>query len=195
MMPRKKVTSKNDGAMPMVHPNAAAIDVGSTLLMAAVRADRVRAGPRFRDLHDRSASAGSLVCRMRRRDRRDEIDQRLLDSDLRASQRPWLYCVPCQCTRRQARARAQDRRQRCTVAAAASFLRFAATQSVSRPKGHFIELRAYVRQRERLPVCGLAYSAHAEGADRDEPPTPPCRRRYHRRNRTADHPRNPLRRT
>ena len=40
MMPRKKVTSKNDGAMPMVHPNAAAIDVGSTLLIAAVRADR-----------------------------------------------------------------------------------------------------------------------------------------------------------
>jgi hypothetical protein len=40
MMPRKKVTSKNDRTMPMVHPNAAAIDVGATLLMAAVRADR-----------------------------------------------------------------------------------------------------------------------------------------------------------
>ena len=39
MMPRKKLTSKNDRTMPMVHPNAAAIDVGSTLLMAAVRAD------------------------------------------------------------------------------------------------------------------------------------------------------------
>ena len=40
MMPRKKVRSKDDRSMPMVHPNAAAIDVGSTLLMAAVRADR-----------------------------------------------------------------------------------------------------------------------------------------------------------
>ena len=40
MMPWKKLTSKNDRTMPMVHPNAAAIDVGSTLLMAAVRADR-----------------------------------------------------------------------------------------------------------------------------------------------------------
>ena len=39
MMPRKKLRSKNDRTMPMVHPNAAAIDVGSTLLMAAVRAD------------------------------------------------------------------------------------------------------------------------------------------------------------
>jgi hypothetical protein len=40
MMPRKKVRSKDDRSMPMVHPNAAAIDVGATLLMAAVRADR-----------------------------------------------------------------------------------------------------------------------------------------------------------
>jgi transposase len=41
MMPRKKVRSKvrskDDRTMPMVHPNQAAIDVGSTLLMAAVR--------------------------------------------------------------------------------------------------------------------------------------------------------------
>ena len=40
MMPRKKAKSKSDRAMTMVHPNAAAIDVGATLLMAAVRADR-----------------------------------------------------------------------------------------------------------------------------------------------------------
>jgi transposase len=39
-MPRKKAKSKSDRAMTMVHPNAAAIDVGATLLMAAVRADR-----------------------------------------------------------------------------------------------------------------------------------------------------------
>ena len=39
-MPRKKGKPKSDRAMSMVHPNAAAIDVGATLLMAAVRADR-----------------------------------------------------------------------------------------------------------------------------------------------------------
>ena len=61
MMPRKKVKSKNGGAMPMVHPNAAAIDVGSTLLMAAVRPDRtsepVRSFGTFTtDLHRLAAS-------------------------------------------------------------------------------------------------------------------------------------------
>jgi hypothetical protein len=39
-MPRKKAKSKSDRTLQMVHPNAAAIDVGATLLMAAVRADR-----------------------------------------------------------------------------------------------------------------------------------------------------------
>ena len=39
-MNRKRTKSKLDRAMPMVHPNAAAIDVGATMHMAAVRADR-----------------------------------------------------------------------------------------------------------------------------------------------------------
>ena len=36
----KKSKSRNSSKMPMVHPNAAAIDVGETMHMAAVRADR-----------------------------------------------------------------------------------------------------------------------------------------------------------
>src|SRR5947207_15977981 len=36
----KRSKSRNDGKMPMVHPNAAAIDVGATMHMAAVNADR-----------------------------------------------------------------------------------------------------------------------------------------------------------
>src|SRR3974390_1709315 len=39
-MNRKTTKSKIDRTMPMVHPNAAAIDVGATMHMAAVRADR-----------------------------------------------------------------------------------------------------------------------------------------------------------
>jgi transposase len=39
-MNRKRSKSKIDRTMPMVHPNAAAIDVGATMHMAAVRADR-----------------------------------------------------------------------------------------------------------------------------------------------------------
>ena len=39
-MNRKRSKSRVDRTMPMVHPNAAAIDVGATMHMAAVRADR-----------------------------------------------------------------------------------------------------------------------------------------------------------
>src|SRR5262252_5293369 len=39
-MNRKRSKPKIDRKMPMVHPNAAAIDIGATMHMAAVRADR-----------------------------------------------------------------------------------------------------------------------------------------------------------
>src|ERR1019366_5529998 len=130
---------------------------------------------------------------MWRRDSRYGIDQRLLDSNFRASRCPWLYCVPCQCARCQARARTQDRRQRCAVAAASSFFWSAACQlSAQRPDRRAASIRAPARASAR--VCGLTYPAHAEGVDRDECSAPPRRRRHHRRDRSADHPRNPRRR-
>jgi transposase len=39
-MNRNTSKAKIDRTMPMVHPNAAAIDIGATMHMAAVRADR-----------------------------------------------------------------------------------------------------------------------------------------------------------
>ena len=39
-MNRKRSKSKVERTLPMMHPNAAAIDVGATMHMAAVRADR-----------------------------------------------------------------------------------------------------------------------------------------------------------
>jgi hypothetical protein len=39
-MNRKRSKAKIDRKMPMVYPNAAAVDVGATMHMAAVRADR-----------------------------------------------------------------------------------------------------------------------------------------------------------
>src|SRR5260370_34749181 len=39
-MNRNRSKSKVDRTMPMVHPNAAAIDIGASMHMAAVRADR-----------------------------------------------------------------------------------------------------------------------------------------------------------
>ena len=40
-MTPKRSKSRHDRKMPMVHPNAAAIDIGATMHMAAVRADGV----------------------------------------------------------------------------------------------------------------------------------------------------------
>src|SRR4051812_46016574 len=46
-----------------------------------------------------------------------------------------------------------------------------------RPKGEIATLRSYLRQRERLlDVGGRPHPAHAEGADRDEPAAPSRRR-------------------
>ncbi|WP_208699335.1 MULTISPECIES: hypothetical protein [unclassified Mesorhizobium] len=52
----KRSNSKGGGKMPMLHMNAAAIDIGATMHMAAVRADRapepVRSSGTFTtDLH------------------------------------------------------------------------------------------------------------------------------------------------
>src|SRR5439155_15268756 len=38
----KRSKSRHDRKMPMVHPNAAAIDIGATMHMAAVRGDRAQ---------------------------------------------------------------------------------------------------------------------------------------------------------
>src|SRR5580693_2638836 len=105
-MNRKRSKSRIDRTLPMMHPNAAAIDVGATIHMAAVRADRapqpVRSFGTFTtDLHrlvDWFTECGV-----------ETVDQRLLDTDFRASRCTWVHCVSCQRPRCQARAWTQDR--------------------------------------------------------------------------------------
>nr|WP_246660731.1 transposase [Tardiphaga sp. vice154] len=63
-----------------------------------------------------------------------------------------------------------------------------------RPKGQIAELRAYVRQRERLLEYAASHPAHAEGLDGDESSAAPRRRRHHRCDRPAYHTRDPCRR-
>jgi hypothetical protein len=61
-----------------------------------------------------------------------------------------------------------------------------------RPKGEIVELRAYLRQRERLLEYAASHIQHMQkGTDRDESAAPPRRCRHHRRDRAADHPRDP----
>src|SRR6266851_3436199 len=114
---------------------------------------------------------------MRRRDRRHGINQRLLDPNFRASRCTGVRCFSCQRARCQARAGAQDRCQRRAVAAAAPFVRIAASQlSAQRADCRTASLRASARA--SAGVRGLAHPAYAEGADRDESSAPPRRRRY-----------------
>ena len=99
-MNRKRSKSKVERTLPMMHPNAGAIDVGATMHMAAVRADRttepVRSFGTFTtDLHrlvDWFTECGVETVVM-------EFDQRLLDSDFRASRCPWVRCISGQCAR------------------------------------------------------------------------------------------------
>ena len=74
-MNRKKWKSKIDRTMPVVHPNAAAIDIGATMHMAAVRADRAP---------EPVCSFGTFTADL----------HRLVDWF--ASRCAGVYCVPCQ---------------------------------------------------------------------------------------------------
>ena len=163
MMPRKKLRSKNDGAMPMVHPNAAAIDVGSTLLMAAVRADRtsepVRSFGTFTtDLH--RLAAWFAECGV----------------ETVAMESTSVYWIPIY-ELLDARGftvflvNARDAKHvpgRKTDVSDAQWLQrlhsYGLLRASFRPKGHFIELRAYVRQRERLLEYAASHIQHMQKA-------------------------------
>ena len=163
MMPRKKLRSKNDRAMPMVHPNAAAIDVGSTLLMAAVRADRtsepVRSFGTFTtDLH--RLAAWFAECGV----------------ETVAMESTSVYWIPIY-ELLDARGftvflvNARDAKHvpgRKTDVSDAQWLQrlhsYGLLRASFRPKGHFIALRAYVRQRERLLEYAASHIQHMQKA-------------------------------
>ena len=162
MMPRKKLRSKNNRTMPMVHPNAAAIDVGSTLLMA-VRADRtsepVRSFGTFTtDLH--RLAAWFAECGV----------------ETVAMESTSVYWIPIY-ELLDARGftvflvNARDAKHvpgRKTDVSDAQWLQrlhsYGLLRASFRPKGHFIELRAYVRQRERLLEYAASHIQHMQKA-------------------------------
>lgn len=147
--------------MPMVHPNAAAIDVGATIHMAAVRADRAPE-PELRYLHGGSASAGRLLYGMRRRDGRRGIDQRhwIPIFELLDAEKFTVFLV-----------NARDAKHvpgRKTDVSDAQWLQrlhsFGLLRASFQPKGQIAELRAYVRQRERLPEYAASHIQHMQKA-------------------------------
>src|SRR5512144_278277 len=150
-------------ALPIVHPNAAAIDVGSTLLMAAVRADRtsepVRSFGTFTtDLH--RLAAWFVECGV----------------DTVAMESTSVYWIPIY-ELLDARGftvflvNARDAKHvpgRKTDVSDAQWLQrlhsYGLLRASFRPKGQIAELRAYVRQRERLLEYAASHIQHIQKA-------------------------------
>jgi len=162
-MPRKKAKSKSDRTLQMVHPNAAAIDVGATLLMAAVRADRTA---------DPVRSFGTFTTDL----------HRLVDwfaecgVDTVAMESTSVYWIPIY-ELLDARGfavflvNARDAKHvpgRKTDVSDAQWLQrlhsYGLLRASFRPKGQFTQLRAYVRQRERLLEYAASHIQHMQKA-------------------------------
>lgn len=162
-MPRKKGKPKSDRAMSMVHPNAAAIDVGATLLMAAVTADRtpepVRSFGTFTtDLHrlvEWFAECGVETVAMESTSVYWIPIYELLDA------RGFVVFL----------VNARDAKHvpgRKTDVSDAQWLQrlhsYGLLRASFRPKGQFTALRAYVRQRERLLEYAASHIQHMQKA-------------------------------
>lgn len=162
-MSRNRSKSKIDRTMPMVHPNAAAIDIGATMHMAAVRADRtpepVRSFGTFTaDLHrlvDWFTECG--------------VETVVMESTS-------VYWIPI-FELLDARGftvflvNARDAKHvpgRKTDVSDAQWLQrlhsHGLLRASFRPKGQIAELRAYVRQRERLLEYAASHIQHMQKA-------------------------------
>src|ERR1700704_5282016 len=155
--------SKNGSKMPMVHPNAAAIDVGATMHMAAVRADRawepVRSFGTFTaDLHrlvNWFTECGVETVVMETTSVYWIPIFELLDARAFA-----VFVV-----------NARDAKHvpgRKTDVSDAQWLQrlhsYGLLRASFRPKGQIAELRAYVRQRERLLEYAASHIQHMQKA-------------------------------
>jgi transposase len=162
-MNRKRSKPKSDRSMPMVHPNAAAIDVGATMHMAAVRADRtpepVRSFGTFTiDLHrlvDWFVECGVETVVMESTSVYWIPIFELLDA------RGFAVFV----------VNARDAKHvpgRKTDVSDAQWLQrlhsYGLLRASFRPKGQIAELRAYVRQRERLVEYAASHIQHMQKA-------------------------------
>jgi len=162
-MSRKTTKSKLGRTMPMVHPNAAAIDVGATMHMAAVSADRspepVRSFGTFTtDLH-------RLVNWLKE----CGVETVVMES----TSVYWIPLFEILDARGFAvfLVNARDTKHvpgRKTDVSDAQWLQrlhsFGLLRASFRPKGQIAELRAYVRQRERLLEYAASHIQHMQKA-------------------------------
>jgi transposase len=190
----KRSKSRNGGKMPMMHPNAAAIDVGATMHMAAVRADR--APEPVRSFGTFTADLHRLV---------DWFTECGVETVVMESTS--VYWIPI-FELLDARGftvflvNARDAKHvpgRKTDVSDAQWLQrlhsFGLLRASFRPKGQIAELASLrASARASAGVRGLTHPTYAEGLDGDESSAAPRRRRHHRRDRPAYHTRDPCRR-
>ncbi|MGY4291838.1 hypothetical protein ACVWXO_011104 [Bradyrhizobium sp. LM2.7] len=159
----KRSKSRNGGKMPMVHPNAAAIDIGATMHMAAVRADC--APEPVRSFGTFTADLHRLV---------DWFTECGVETVVMESTS--VYWIPI-FELLDARGftvflvNARDAKHvpgRKTDVSDAQWLQrlhsFGLLRASFRPKGQIAELRAYVRQRERLLEYAASHIQHMQKA-------------------------------
>jgi transposase len=162
-MNRNRSKSKIDRTMPMVHPNAAAIDIGATMHMAAVRADR--APEPVRSFGTFTADLHRLV---------DWFTECGVETVVMESTS--VYWIPI-FELLDARGftvflvNARDAKHvpgRKTDVSDAQWLQrlhsHGLLRASFRPKGQIAELRAYVRQRERLLEYAASHIQHMQKA-------------------------------
>jgi transposase len=162
-MNRKKSKSKVDRTMPMVHPNAAAIDVGATMHMAAVGADHALEPVR---------SFGTFTADL------DQLVKWFVECGVETvvMESTSVYWIPI-FELLDARGfavflvNARDAKHvpgRKTDVSDAQWLQrlhtFGLLRASFRPKGQIAELRAYVRQRERLLEYAASHIQHMQKA-------------------------------
>jgi transposase len=162
-MTPKKTKSKNGSEIPMVHPNAAAIDIGATMHMAAVRADR--APEPVRSFGTFTGDLYRLI---------DWFTECGVETVVMES--TGVYWIPI-FELLDARGfsvflvNARDAKHvpgRKTDVSDAQWLQrlhsFGSLRASFRPKGQIAELRAYVRQRERLLEYAASHIQHMQKA-------------------------------
>src|SRR5712672_2471044 len=161
-MNRNRSKSRVDRTMPMVHPNAAAIDIGATMHMAAVRADRTPEPVR---------SFGTFTADLHRLV--DWFTQCGVETVVMESTS--VYWIPV-----------------FELLDARGFTVFLVNaRDAKHVPGRKTDVSDAQSARASAGVRGLAHPAYAKGLDGDESSTPPRRRRHHRRHRPAHHPRDP----
>ena len=162
-MNRKRSKPRVDRTLPMMHPNAAAIDVGATIHMAAVRADRAPEPVR---------SFGTFTTDLHRLvDWFTECGVETVVMELTS-----VYWIPI-FELLDARGftvflvNARDAKHvpgRKTDVSDAQWLQrlhsYGLLRASFRPKGQIAELRAYVRQRERLLEYAASHIQHMQKA-------------------------------